>query len=116
MAYNEHLQERIAHIFKERNIYFEAKKMMGGLTFMVNEKMCAGIFKNDLMVRIDPQIQEECLQQPGCHKMELNQRPMKGFVLVEDKAIDMDTNLEQWIQLAIDFNPKANKSKKKKVK
>jgi hypothetical protein len=28
--------------------------MMGGLTFMYNDKMCVGIIKDELMCRIDP--------------------------------------------------------------
>ncbi len=33
--------------------------MMGGLCFMVNDKMCIGIDGNRLMVRLDPAIYEE---------------------------------------------------------
>lgn len=29
------------------------KKMMGGLTFMVNDKMCVGVSKDEMMCRID---------------------------------------------------------------
>jgi hypothetical protein len=52
MAYNEHLADRIrARLAGLPNI--EEKKMMGGLTFMYNGKMCVGIIKDDLMCRID---------------------------------------------------------------
>ena len=52
MAYNENLAERIrTALSKKRKV--EEKKMMGGLTFMVNGKMCVGILKDDLMARID---------------------------------------------------------------
>ncbi|MBK7959565.1 MAG: TfoX/Sxy family protein [Bacteroidetes bacterium] len=40
--------------------------MMGGLTFMYNDKMCVGIIKDELMCRIDPAIQDECLEKLGC--------------------------------------------------
>jgi hypothetical protein len=43
MAYYEYLADRIRQIIQSKNITFYAKKMMGGLLFMVNEKMCCGI-------------------------------------------------------------------------
>ena len=47
MAYNEHLGDRIRRVFEEKKVsQIEEKKMMGGLTFMVNGKMCVGIVKD----------------------------------------------------------------------
>jgi len=36
--------------------------MMGGLTFMVNEKMCVGVLKDELMLRIEPNYTMKQLQ------------------------------------------------------
>jgi len=38
---------------------------------------------------------------------------MKGFVFVSADEIDMQNDLEYWIQLCLDFNPLAKSSKKK---
>jgi TfoX/Sxy family transcriptional regulator of competence genes len=76
--------------------------------------MCVGIIKDNLMARIDPEIYEEALQKEGCREMDFTKRPMKGYVYVDPVATDMDEQLEYWIQLALDFNPKAKSSKKKK--
>ncbi len=46
MAYNEYQAERIRRVFKENNVLTEEKKMMGGLCFMVNDKMCCGLVHN----------------------------------------------------------------------
>ena len=43
MAYDEHLGDRINEILKAKNVAFYSKKMMGGLIFMINEKMTCGI-------------------------------------------------------------------------
>jgi hypothetical protein len=43
--------------------------MMGGLTFMVNNKMCVGISGDDLMARIDPEIYESALKRKGCREL-----------------------------------------------
>ena len=114
MAYDEHLAERIQKVFKEKRVRFEEKKMMGGLCFMVKDKMCAGIIKDMLMARIDPDLYEKALRKKGCHEMDFAGKPMKGFVFVDSVSIDMDKDLEYWLQLCIDFNPKAKSSKKKK--
>jgi hexokinase len=43
MAFSEFLADRVAQFFNEKSIPFEAKKMMGGLCFMIDGKMCVGI-------------------------------------------------------------------------
>ena len=114
MAYDEYLADRISQFFKEKNTSFETKKMMGGLCFMVDGKMCVGINKNEVMARIDPEIYEGSLQEPGCKEMNFTGRPMKGFVFLTDEATDLEDDLYKWLQLALDFNPKAKTSKKRK--
>ena len=111
MAYDEFLADRIRSFLKERNIAFEEKKMMGGLCYMVNDKMCMGIVKNNLMARIDPVIYEQALAKKGCREMDFTGRAMKGYVFVEPTGTDMDKDLDYWIGLCLDFNPKANQSK-----
>ncbi|MDB4835207.1 TfoX/Sxy family protein [Cyclobacteriaceae bacterium] len=113
MAFDEYLAERIDHLLAEKHVSYEAKKMMGGLCYMVNDKMCFGVVKNTLMARINPAIYDLCLQKEGCSEMNFTGKSMKGFVFVDQYAIDLDDHLEYWVQLCLDFNPYA-KSKKKK--
>jgi hypothetical protein len=44
MAFSEHLVERVRQRLSKSNITDE-KKMMGGLIFMINDKMCTGVDK-----------------------------------------------------------------------
>ena len=113
MAYDLYLADRIKAALKENKVAFEEKKMMGGLCIMINDKMCVGVIKNDLMARIDPEIYQHALQKKGCKEMDFTGRPMKGYVLVEPEGIDTDSELNYWINLCLDFNPKAKSSKKK---
>lgn len=113
MAYSELLADRIRSILKSKQVHFMEKKMMGGLTFMVNDKMCLGIIKEDLMARIDPEVYTETLRKTGCREMDFTGKPMKGYIMVNPKGIDMDSELEFYIDLALKFNPKAKSSKKK---
>ena len=114
MAYNEYLGERISSYLRNKGIAFEEKKMMGGLAFMVDEKMCVGVVNENLMARIDPEGMVDALRKKGCKPMDFTGRPMKGFVFVEPIGMDMDEELEAWVDLALDFNPRAKSSKKKK--
>jgi TfoX/Sxy family transcriptional regulator of competence genes len=114
MAYDIHLEDRVHQILKSKNVPFESKKMMGGLTYMVNDKMCVGIIKENLMIRIDPEMQDDLLKKDACRMMDFTKRPMKGFLYIEPIAIDLDEELEYWINFALEYNPKANKSKKRK--
>ncbi|MBK3518191.1 TfoX/Sxy family protein [Carboxylicivirga marina] len=114
MAYDEHLADRIRQWLKTKNTTYLEKKMMGGLCFMVDDKMCVGVVKNDLMTRVNPEDYETLLQQPGAKAMNFTGRTMKGFVMVEPQGIDMDDELDTWIQHCLDFNPLAKSSKKKK--
>ena len=52
MAYNEFLSDRISQFFNEKSVPFEAKKMMGGLCFMIDNKMCVGVNKDEIMATI----------------------------------------------------------------
>ncbi len=112
--YDEHLEERVSEILNRKKIKYQAKKMMGGLTFMVDDKMCIGILKNELMARIGPEAYPEALRKKGCKEMKFTGKPMVGYVLIEPEVIDLGEDLEYWVQLSLDYNPLAKSSKKKK--
>ena len=88
--------------------------MMGGLTFMVNGKMCVGILNDNLMARIDPEVYEDALTRKGCREMDFTGKPMKGFVFVGPTGTTDGRDLGWWVRLALDFNKKATASKRAK--
>ncbi len=103
----------MTRVLKSKKIDFIAKKMMGGLCYMVDEKMCFGIVKDQMMARINPEIYQASLQIDGCNEMNFTGRAMKGFVFIDPEAIDKEDDLEHWIDLCLEFNPLAKSSKKK---
>ena len=113
MAYNEALAERVREALASRP-KVEEKKMMGGLTFMVDDKMCVGVLRDDLMARIDPDIYETALKKRGCREMDFTGRPMKGFVFISPEGTQRKADLDYWLGLALDFNKRAKASKKRK--
>ena len=112
MAFSESLAERIRNSLQRRHVSYEEKKMMGGLTFMVDDKMCVGIAKHSLMVRVGKENYEQALKRKGCKQMDFTGRPLKGFVLVTDKGMDTDEEFEVWMEMALRYNKVALKSKK----
>ncbi len=113
MAYSEKLADRVRKTLVHRKAV-EEKKMMGGLTFMVNGKMCVGVSKDELMVRLDPEVYEVALKKKGCREMNFTGKPMKGFVFVSPKGTSNKKDLSYWVDLALDFNKKAKVNKKRK--
>ncbi|MBI3851471.1 MAG: TfoX/Sxy family protein [Verrucomicrobia bacterium] len=113
MAYDEQLAERIRRGFSKSRVRFEEKHMMGGLCFMVDGKMCVGVEKNRLMARIDPAVYDTALRRKGCVPMDFTGRPMRGFVFVNPAGLATDGELDDWLKLALAFNPNAKASKKK---
>lgn len=112
MAYSEKLANRIREALTHvRNV--EEKPMMGGLTFMVNGKMCVGIINDELMCRIDPDRHEIEIEKQGCRTMDFTKRPMKGYVMIDDSAMRTKKEFNYWINLSLDFNKKAKASKKR---
>ena len=113
MAYNEDLADRVQQFLKSRKIKYTEKKMFGGLCFLVDDKMLVGVEKDRLMARIDPEDSPKALKRKGAKPMDFTGRVMKGFVFVNDKAVDKDEDLEYWVSLCLKYNPKAKSSKKK---
>lgn len=113
MAYNEKLANRIREQLVDLPDIKE-KEMMGGLTFMVNDKMCIGIIKDEMMCRIDPEMQDIVLEKTGCRIMDFTGKPMKGYVMVDDTGMRNQKEFIYWINLCLEFNSKAKSSKKKK--
>lgn len=113
MAYSERLANKIRERLADLP-NLEEKEMMGGLTFMYNNKMCVGIIKDELMCRIDPGIYETALEKNGCRPMDFTGRPMKGWVIINEEGMKNKKDFDYWIDLALDFNKSAKPYKKKK--
>ncbi len=118
MPYDEHLGDRITQLLNEKRVSFFSKKMMGGLVFMVNDKMCCGIHIDKkygdslLMARIGDAAYEREIVKACALPMDFTGRPMKGYIFITPEGFDLDTDLEYWLDLALAFNPLAAASKK----
>lgn len=118
MTYDDFFAERIERLLKDRGILYETKRMMGGLCFLVEQKMCCGIHfhkkisSDVLLARIGEIEVKKSLSIPGIKPMDLTGKQMKDFILIEPEQFDEDADLEKWIHLCLAFNPQAKKSRK----
>ena len=114
MAYNERLADRTREIISRTHKRVVEKKMFGGVCFMVNGKMCVGVEKERMMVRLDPDIYEDVIEKEGVTPMDFTGKVMKGYVFVDIDSLTTEKKLGYWLGLALEFNKKAKASKKKK--
>ena len=114
MAYNEKLANQVRELIAFTHTNVEEKKMFSGLCFMVNDKMCIGVEKERLMVRLDPAVYDEVMEKEGCTAMDFTGKVMKGYVFVSADAVSTKKKLEYWVKLALEYNKIAKASKKKK--
>ncbi len=118
MPYSEFLADRLRQRLDKAGVVQE-KKMMGGLIFMVSDKMCVGAHTDRsagadrLMVRVGKATYKDLLDRPGCREMDFTGRPMKGFLFIYPEGIDSEADLDFWVEKALAFNKEAVPSKKK---
>ena len=116
MAYNEKLADMTRELISQTHKNVEEKAMFGGLCFMVNDKMCVGVEKERLMVRLDPEKYDEVMEKEGCKPMDFTGKIRKGFVFVDVDVLTTKKKLEYWVKLALEYNKIAKASKKKSSK
>jgi TfoX/Sxy family transcriptional regulator of competence genes len=116
MAYNEKLANMTRELISQTHKNVEEKAMFGGLCFMVNDKMCVGVEKERLMVRLDPAKYDEVMEKEGCKPMDFTGKVMKGFIFVDIEVLSTKKKLAYWIDLALEYNKIAKASKKSSKK
>ena len=115
MAVNEALADRVRAIISQTHENVEEKRMFGALCFMVDDKMCIGVQEENIMVRLDPAMEEQFLEKEGCRPMDMGGKVMKSFFFIDESVLGTEKKLNHWVQLALDHNKivKPSKSKKK---
>ena len=100
MAYDVHLADRIRSILQSAGEFSE-KRMFGGLAFMVNGRMCCGVLKTDLVLRLAPEEAAASLRQPHTRPMDFTGKPMKSMIYVSTAGTDSDRALTTWVESAV---------------
>jgi TfoX/Sxy family transcriptional regulator of competence genes len=96
MAYDEQLADRVRVILRDRPDITE-RRMMGGLTFLWNGRMCGGVLGRDLVARVSREEMPAVLRQPHVRPMDFTGRPLAGFVYVGSEGVRRTASLRAWL-------------------
>jgi hypothetical protein len=100
MAYDEQTAERVRKLLSGRRDV-AAKKMMGGLAFMVKGSMCCSVSgRGGMLIRVGAD--EGVFAEPHVQRMKMGARTMSGFARVDPEGYATDAALKKWIQRGLD--------------
>jgi TfoX/Sxy family transcriptional regulator of competence genes len=100
MAYDDTLAARVRQALGGRRDVVE-KAMFGGVSFMVAGNMCCGVYRNDLILRLDRDTTAEELQSPQVRPWDFMKGPMPGMFAVGAAGCANQKSVEHWIALAL---------------
>jgi TfoX/Sxy family transcriptional regulator of competence genes len=102
MAYDEALAARIRDILGDRDDV-EARRMFGGLAFLVRSHMACGVLRNELMLRVGPGNEAAALALPHARPMDFTGRPMAGMLWVAPDGLRTEASLRAWVERGLAF-------------
>ena len=102
MPYNKNLEARIQKIVSSwKNT--GNKKMFVGICHLLNGNMFCGVYKDFLILRLGEEKAWEALSLPFVKPFDITGRPMKGWVMVDERGFAGETKLKEWLEKAKAF-------------
>lgn len=101
MAYDLKFAERIRAELKGLPVV--EKKMFGGVGFLLHGNMACGIYKDDMVARIDPAKHELFLKKKHVKPFALRGKPMKGWLLIEPDGCKTAKQIGAWVKEGVEF-------------
>ncbi len=92
MSYDDKLDKRITKIVSPWKKTGK-RLMFGGVCYLMNGNMVAGVWKDFLILRIGPEGAEKALELPFARSFDVTGRAMKGWVMIEAPAVKDDGDL-----------------------
>ena len=80
------------------------KKMFGKIAFMVNDKLCIAVGKDDIMCRIDPALQTVIKFKTPSEPVIMRGREMKGYVRIKNQDLPSESAIQYWVDLCLEYN------------
>jgi TfoX/Sxy family transcriptional regulator of competence genes len=100
MAYDEQTAERVRKALSGRRDV-TARKMMGGLAFMVKGSMCCSVSgRGGMLIRVGTD--EAVFGEPHVRRVKMGARTMSGFARVDPEGYATDAALKAWVQRGLD--------------
>jgi len=102
MAYDEELADRIQDVLAGQP-GLVAKKMFGGVGYMVQGNMACGVHKDMLVVRVGLDAYDQSMGYPHTRPFDMTGRAMKGWVMVEPDGFASEADLKDWGNSGLNF-------------
>lgn len=109
LSARDELVERLRELIGAGSAVVE-KNMMGGVCFMVDNRMLVAAFKDgSLLVRADADCNEDLLRESGAEQAMMGPGRSMGpnWISVAGEAIAEDARLTFWVEVARDFHRKS---------
>ena len=101
MAFDETLAARIREELADSDGVTD-RRMFGGITFMLNGNMAAGVIGDDLIVRLGAEAAPAALAEPGVRVFDFTGKPMPNWVVVDGSRL-ADDHLGHWLRKGLDY-------------
>ena len=102
MAYNQQLAQRIREETKTLP-GLQEKKMFGSVGFLIQGNMACGVHGEDMIVRTGTENYQAALSRPHTRPFDLTGKPMQGWIMVEPKGVEAESDLRYWVQQGVEF-------------
>ena len=101
MAYDLELADRIRELLPFDHDVVE-KQMFGGLAFLIGGHIAVAVSgSGGLLMRCESEEWEELLAQPGVGPFEMQGRPARGWIRVEEGGVSEDEELARWVEAGV---------------
>ena len=82
----------------------EETQMFGGLAYMMNDHICFVLWDDYLVIRIGNESASKLVEgDPHARLFDLNDKTMKGWVMIATDALGEDEDLQNYIDMAMLF-------------
>lgn len=96
MAYNEGLAADIHALLADRP-HVVARKMFGGIGFILNGNMAVGVLGDGLLVRVTPEQFDTLQAEPHVKLFDMTGRVSRGWLVVTPPGLAADEDLKRWV-------------------
>ncbi len=91
------------------------RPMFGNISAFVNGNMFAGLFGNDIFVRLSDENRRELLKEKGASFLEpMKGRPMKEYVVIPKTWKNQPETVRLWLSRSLDWTSELSPKKTKK--
>lgn len=92
------------------------RPMFGNISAFVNGNMFAGLFGNDLFLRLSEESRQELLSNKGASLLEpMKGKPMKEYIVIPQTWKNKPETVRQWLSRSLDWTSKLPPKKTKKT-